>query len=482
MRLRIGVYYFRRRWKRMASFILLLWAIGIHVFVFMLLQQLKMSVRPNIQHTARCANSTLLEEEWYAHSRWSALHADRPKMTLLDWIIIYDAKVTNSLVLGVLAVLSTLSGILFVALKLDFVHVVFNTSALWLTCLCLLFGAQQGKQNSRSAHRMVNQLCLFVFGIVIPSMVTLLATYTEDRATRMAYASKVRAERINTTLKLDLSTKRSGLENKNIDGDDQSAMEKALFHDGSELLREVSIPFAELQLKEMVAKNPYGEILLADYHGTRVVLKRLALSSCTPEGMLEFKAKVEMQACLRHPNIVLFIVSDFGESKRQTVAGNLFSTIVGTPYWVAPEVLREEKYDISVDCYSFGIVLIELETRKDPYFELADESTIEVMMQVANRGLRPTIPATCPPNRRKLITSCLASNPKDRPKMTDILHSLQNEVRQELLTQDTIGVTCDKRRMMLMQRHQVLNRRGVRDLLGRSDSPSDDASDSVLLV
>lgn len=35
-------------------------------------------------------------------------------------------------------------------------------------------------------------------------------------------------------------------------------------------------------------------------------------------------------------------------------------TVVGTPYWMAPEMLRGEVYDEKVDIFSFGIVLCEV--------------------------------------------------------------------------------------------------------------------------
>lgn len=37
-------------------------------------------------------------------------------------------------------------------------------------------------------------------------------------------------------------------------------------------------------------------------------------------------------------------------------------TVVGTPYWMAPEMLRGEGYDEKVDIFSYGIVVSEVST------------------------------------------------------------------------------------------------------------------------
>lgn len=41
---------------------------------------------------------------------------------------------------------------------------------------------------------------------------------------------------------------------------------------------------------------------------------------------------------------------------------SLRMTVVGTPYWMAPEMLRGEGYDEKVDIFSYGIVVSEVST------------------------------------------------------------------------------------------------------------------------
>lgn len=547
MRLRIAVYYIRRRWKEIASVIILLWSIGMAIFMHQTLAKIRDQFKSYIFANLKCAADITIPFDWYAGSKWMEVnkkHYEDHGMDLRDWIFVYDSKVAYSVIVAVLAALAAFVGIISVSLKLDFTHVLLITFSQAVATLILIITGPSMSMNSKDEHKASSQTFLFVLCVLIPACVTLIATYSEDRASRTAYVSKLHAERINTTLKLDLSEKRTGLENRGVGEEEKEAMEEALGNDDDmALCQSVAIPFADLKLKDMIAKGPGGDVLLAQYHGTSVVFKRLAVSSLTSEGLKDFKARVELLAFLRHPKIVQFIgatfdnlanvglvleylergdvfsllrsqmtltwsdpllkiatdvaqgvtylhncdpplvhrdlkssnllctptysckISDFGESKRQTVTGNLFSTIVGTPYWLAPEILREEKYDMQVDCYSFGIVMIELETRKDPYYDLRDYNTVDIMMLVAHGDLRPTIPVSCSPYRRQLILRCLDSDPRRRPKMTEILSVLQNEVRKELLDQNSIDNSQDKRRLMLMQRHQMLNRRGVSALM-----------------
>lgn len=545
MRLRIGVYYVRRHWKAIATVIVLIWSVGLTIFVHHALVKLRVNLQQSLNAGLVCPVDTMMPIEWYEQSNWLENHNGTESLDLLFWILIYDSKLTYSLVMGVLAVSASFGGIVAVAMKLNFPHVLVLSVAQWLATGGLILFGPPMSVNSRTVHNVGNQAVLFFLCVFVPTCFTLMATYSEDRAARMAYASKVHAERINTTLKLDLSVKQIGLENRSVTGDEKDAMQRALDNAGGnmQVVNSVAIPFADLKLKEIIAKTPYGEVILGEYHSTSVVVKRLALACLTADGFADFKAKVELLASLRHPNIVLFIgatfdnlsnvglvleylergdvlsllrspialtwsdpllkiatdvaqgaaylhncdpplvhrdlkssnllctptysckISDFGESKRQSMPGRLFSTIVGTPYWLAPEILREEKYDTQVDCYSFGVILIELETRRDPYYDLKNNSTIDIMLRVARGELRPTIPRDCKPCRRELILRCLDNDPARRPKMTEILYALQHEVRQELVQNSEVEGMRDKRRMMLLQRHQRLNRAALQELL-----------------
>lgn len=141
-------------------------------------------------------------------------------------------------------------------------------------------------------------------------------------------------------------------------------------------------------------------------------------------------------------------VGDFGLSRRTDKKDvDSLTTLVGTPFWLAPEIIRNDRYGPAADVYSFGIVLTELETRNTPYHEL-NETGLKVLMQIALHNLRPTLPPTCLATRRKLITDCLLNEPAKRPSFAEILARLQGPVQLEI-EEDASRTTLLERRTFL---------------------------------
>ena len=96
-------------------------------------------------------------------------------------------------------------------------------------------------------------------------------------------------------------------------------------------------------------------------------------------------------------------VSDFGFSAKKTMS----NTVSGTPYWMAPELLRQESCNTTQsDVYSFGIVIYEVYSRLEPY---AGEDYNTVIKQIKDPSInkRPPAPSTMPVEVKTLLFKLL---------------------------------------------------------------------------
>ncbi|NWV34441.1 PAK3 kinase, partial [Grantiella picta] len=60
-------------------------------------------------------------------------------------------------------------------------------------------------------------------------------------------------------------------------------------------------------------------------------------------------------------------LADFGLSAQLTPEQNQRSSVIGTSWWMAPEVVTKKPYGPKVDIWSFGIVIIEMVEHEVPY-------------------------------------------------------------------------------------------------------------------
>jgi len=114
-------------------------------------------------------------------------------------------------------------------------------------------------------------------------------------------------------------------------------------------------------------------------------------------------------------------LADFGISRIKEMTATM--TQIGTPQWMAPEILRSDKYSEHVDAFSFGVIMWELATFKSPWESI---NPLRVVNLVAYEGVRLPIPATIniPPAWKNLMEKLWAETPSDRPTFLDILGHL----------------------------------------------------------
>ena len=114
-------------------------------------------------------------------------------------------------------------------------------------------------------------------------------------------------------------------------------------------------------------------------------------------------------------------------------------TMVGTPGYTAPEVLRGEHYDTSADVFSFAIVMCELLTLHAPYSNLMKNEEgkslltwpqITAMTQKRVGGLRPFLPDYMDEEMVRLVRESWSDDAALRPSFSVIVLRLQGIARR----------------------------------------------------
>ncbi|XP_068061322.1 serine/threonine-protein kinase PAK 3-like isoform X2 [Anomalospiza imberbis] len=92
-------------------------------------------------------------------------------------------------------------------------------------------------------------------------------------------------------------------------------------------------------------------------------------------------------------------LTDFGLCAQLTPERSTQCTVLGSPYWVAPEILKRKEYDTQVDIWALGIVAIEMLEGEPLYFK---ENPVQVPpSEDAQQDISsvPRLPALLPGHR-----------------------------------------------------------------------------------
>ncbi|XP_042528265.1 serine/threonine-protein kinase 10 [Dipodomys spectabilis] len=117
-------------------------------------------------------------------------------------------------------------------------------------------------------------------------------------------------------------------------------------------------------------------------------------------------------------------LADFGVSAKNLKTLQKRDSFIGTPYWMAPEVvlcetMKDTPYDYKADIWSLGITLIEMAQIEPPHHEL---NPMRVLLKIAKSD-PPTLltPSKWSAEFRDFLKTALDKNPETRPSAAQLL-------------------------------------------------------------
>ncbi|BFU23647.1 protein kinase domain containing protein [Entamoeba histolytica] len=120
-------------------------------------------------------------------------------------------------------------------------------------------------------------------------------------------------------------------------------------------------------------------------------------------------------------------LTDFGSSRNinMMMTNMTFTKGIGTPTYMAPEILQQQKYKKTADIYSFGITMYETFHWGECYPKLLFKFPWAIA-DFINKGQRRERPDNIPEPIYKLITLCWAQEPKERLPIDSIIEKLES--------------------------------------------------------
>eukprot|EP01120_Amphizonella_sp_Union-15-10_P016662 TRINITY_DN8909_c0_g1_i1.p1 TRINITY_DN8909_c0_g1~~TRINITY_DN8909_c0_g1_i1.p1 ORF type:complete len:488 (+),score=82.28 TRINITY_DN8909_c0_g1_i1:119-1582(+) len=118
-------------------------------------------------------------------------------------------------------------------------------------------------------------------------------------------------------------------------------------------------------------------------------------------------------------------ITDFGYAAQMLEKNEKRTTVVGTPYWMAPEMIDGQDYGVEVDIWSLGITCVEMAEGEPPYL---DVNPMKALVLISTQGIPPLKSDDWSQDFKDFLNSCLLKDSRKRPTASHLLsHTFLNK-------------------------------------------------------